>query len=97
MKDGDAEVIERELLASQICRCFVVSQVLYERDYFDGEKVSVSSNITSKEYSIVSMEAFEVYAVNHDRNTKKYIISLDKHNYYMMNIVDYLIGNTDRH
>ena len=97
MKDGDAEVIERELLASQICRCFDVSQVLYERDYFDGEKVSVSSNITSKEYSIVSMEAFEVYAVNHDRNTKKYIISLDKHNYYMMNIVDYLIGNTDRH
>ena len=97
LKDGGAEVVERELLASQICRCFDVSQVLYERDYFDGEKVSVSSNITSKEYSIVSMEAFEVYAANHDKNTKKYILSLDKHNYYMMNIVDYLIGNTDRH
>ena len=97
LKDGDTEVVERELLASQICRCFDVSQVLYERDYFDGEKVSVSSNITSKEYSIVSMEAFEVYAANHGRNTKKIIISLDKHNYYMMNIVDYLIGNTDRH
>lgn len=97
LKDGDSDVVERELLASQICRCFNVSQVLYERDYFDGEKVSVSSNITSKEYSIVSMESFEVYSVNHDRNTKKYILSLDKHNYYMMNIVDYLIGNTDRH
>ena len=97
LKDGGSDVVERELLASQICRCFNVSQVLYERDYFDGEKVSVSSNITSKEYSIVSMESFEVYSVNHDRNTKKYILSLDKHNYYMMNIVDYLIGNTDRH
>lgn len=97
LKGGGADAVERELLASQICRCFDVSQVLYERDYFDGEKVSVSSNITSKEYSIVSMESFEVYAVNHDRNTKKYILSLDKHNYYMMNIVDYLIGNTDRH
>ena len=75
LKDGGAEVVERELLASQICRCFDVSQVLYERDYFDGERVSVSSNITSKEYSIVSMEAFEVYAANHGRNTKKYIIS----------------------
>lgn len=34
---------------------------------------------------------------NHDRNPKEYILSLDKHNYYMMNIVDYLVGNTDRH
>ncbi len=97
LKDGGTDAVERELLASQICRCFAVSQVLYERDYFDGEKVSVSSNITSKERSIVSMEAFEIYAVNHGRNTKKYILSLDRHNYYMMNIVDYLIGNTDRH
>lgn len=97
LKDGGADAVERELLASQICRCFDVSQVRYEKDYFDGEKVSVSSNITSKEYSIVSMEAFEVYAVNHGRNTKKYILSLDRHNYYMMNIVDYLVGNTDRH
>lgn len=97
LKDGDSGAVERELLASQICRCFNVSQVLYERDYFDGEKVSVSSNITSKEYSIVSIESFEVYSANHGRNTKKYILSLDKHNYYMMNIIDYLIGNTDRH
>lgn len=97
LKDGGSDAVERELLASQISRCFDVSQVLYEREYFDGEKVSVSSNITSKDYSIVSMEAFEVYAANHGRNTKKYILSLDRHNYYMMNIVDYLVGNTDRH
>ena len=97
LKDGDLDAVERELLASQICRCFDVSQVFYEKDYFDGEKVSVSSNITSKEYSIVSLESFEIYSLNHDRNTKKYILSLDRHNYYMMNIVDYLIGNTDRH
>ena len=43
------------------------------------------------------MEAFEIYSMNHDRDTKKYVLSLDRHNYYMMNIVDYLIGNTDRH
>lgn len=97
LKDGGIDAVERELLASQICRCFQVSQVLYEEDYFDGEKVSVSDNITSKEYAIVSMEAFEIYSQNHDRDTKKYILSLDKHNYYMMNIIDYLVGNTDRH
>lgn len=97
LKDGGQDAVERELLASQICRCFDVSQVLYERDYFDGEKVSVSSNITSKDYSIVSMESFTIYALNHNRDTKKYILALDRHNYYMMNIVDYLVGNTDRH
>jgi len=97
LKDGDQDAVEREILASKICRCFDVAQVLYERDYFDGEKVSVSSNITSIDYSIVPMEFFEIYSLNHNRNTKNYILSLDRHNYYMMNIIDYLIGNTDRH
>lgn len=97
LKDGGDEAVERELLASRICRCFDVSQVLYEEDYFDGEKVSISENITSKEYSIMSMEAFEIYSQNHNRDTKKYILSLDRHNYYMMNVIDYLVGNTDRH
>lgn len=89
--------MDRELLASQICRCFDVSQVFYEEDCFDDEKVTISENITSMEYSIVSMEAFEIYAQNHDMNVKEYILNLDKHNYYMMNVVGYLIGNTDRH
>ena len=97
LKDGGNDAVSRELLASQICRCFNVNQVIYEKGYFDGEIVSVSENITSKEYSIASMDAFEIYMANHDRNTKKYILALDKHNYYMMNIIDYLIGNTDRH
>lgn len=97
LKGGGSDAVEKELLASRICRCFDVSQVLYEEDYFDGEKVAASDNITSKDYSIASMEAFEIYAANHGKNTLKYIISLDKHNYYMMNIIDYLVGNTDRH
>lgn len=97
LKDGGEDAVERELLASRISRCFAVAQVLYEKGYFDGEKVSVSGNMTSKEYSIASMEAFQIYAVNHNKDIRKYILRLDKYNYYMMNIVDYLVGNTDRH
>jgi hypothetical protein len=97
LKDGSKKAVERELLASKICRCFDVSQVLYEEDYFDGEKVTVSKNITSREYSIASMEAFEIYLLNHNRDIRKYILRLDRHNYYMMNVIDYLVGNTDRH
>lgn len=97
LKDGGDDAVERELLASQICRCFQVAQVLYEQNFFDGEKVSVSNNITSKDNAIVSMEAFTIYEMNHDRNIKDDILSLDAYNYYMMNMIDYLVGNTDRH
>ncbi len=97
LKDGDDQAVARELAASQICRCFDVSQVLYEEGFFDGERVSVSENMTTLEYAIVSMEAFEIYALNHDIGTEQFILDLDPQNYYMMNIIDYLVGNTDRH
>lgn len=97
LKDGAADAVERELLASRICRCFDVPQVYYEEGFFDGERVTVSENFTSKDFSIVSMEAFSIYCENIERDPLQYILRLDKQGYYMMNIVDYLIGNTDRH
>ena len=97
LKDGGNHAVDRELLASRISRCFDVSQVFYEEDSFDGERVTASENMTSKEYSIASIEAVEIYCRNQNQDTKAYILSLDKHNYYMMNIIDYLVGNTDRH
>lgn len=97
LKDGGELSVTRELIASQVCRCFDASQVLYEEGSFDGERVTVSENFTSLEQSIVSMEAFEIYCANIERNTKRYVLQLDRHNYYMMNILDYLVGNTDRH
>ena len=64
---------------------------------YDGQKVFVSNIMTSKEYSIVSREAFEIYAVNQGIDAQDYILKLDAYSYYMMNILDYLVGNTDRH
>lgn len=97
MKDGGLDLVENELLASRICRCFRVSQVLYEEDFYDGQKVSISKIITSLNESIVAMESFELYAMNHGIDKMQYILNLDGYSYYMMNILDYLIGNTDRH
>lgn len=97
MKDGGIDVVENELLASQVCRCFRTKQVAYEEDYYDGQKVSISKIVTSLEESIVSMESFEVYARNHEIDVMEYILKLDKYSYFMMNILDYLVGNTDRH
>ena len=97
MKDGGIEAVERELLASRICSCFDVNQVCYEEGFYDGQKVSMSRLMTSPDVSIVSMENFEIYSKNHDIDKMEYILELDKYSYYMMNVVDYLIGNIDRH
>ena len=95
LKGGDG--VERELLASQICRCFAVDQVFYNETVYREERVSMCENITSLEYSIVSMASFKEHLVCKGLDPHEFILRLDPKNYYMMNIIDYLVGNTDRH
>ena len=64
---------------------------------FENEPVSISRIMTSQRYSLVTYAAYDVYCTNHDWNTLDKILELDAHGYYMMNILDYLVGNTDRH
>ena len=89
--------MEREVLASKICRCFDCHQVLYEQGMFENEPVSISKIMTSQRYSLVTYAAYDAYCTNHDWNTLDKILELDAPSYYMMNILDYLVGNTDRH
>lgn len=97
LKDGDRSAVQKELLASQVCQCFDIPQVIYKEYLYNGEIVTESNIISSKEYSMVSKMAFDIYACNHDLNTIDVCIELDPINYYGMNILDYLTGNTDRH
>ena len=43
------------------------------------------------------MEYASIYAAHHDTTVKKMIVRYDPYGYHIMNIVDYLVGNTDRH
>lgn len=97
LKDGAEDAVRKELLASQICRCFDIKQVKYEEYYFEGERVTQSNLVTSKRYSMVSKMAFDVYACNHELDTMEICKTLDPDTYYGMNVLDYLTGNTDRH
>lgn len=97
LKDGDPEAVERELLASRICRCFRCNQVRYEPFVYEGTTVSKSRLMTNLRYGIVSREAFEIYAANQEIDAMQYVLVLDSYSFYMMNILDYLVGNTDRH
>lgn len=97
LKDGGEDAVKRELLASKICQCFDIPQVRYEESSYQGEPVSESYIITSKDYSMVSKMAFDIYACNHDLDTITECQRIDPVTFYGMNILDYLIGNTDRH
>lgn len=97
LKDGGEAVVKKELLASEICQCFDVPQVKYSEYNYNGELVTQSNIISSKEFSMVSKMAFDVYACNHDLDTLEICKEIDPETYYGMNILDYLTGNTDRH
>lgn len=97
LKDGGTDTVRRELLASAICRCFDVPQVLYEPGEYNGEPISESGIITDLHRSIVPIRAFEVRCINEDLDYLEEVKKLDAAAYYTMNILDYLTGNTDRH
>lgn len=97
LKDGDEAVVRKELLASEICQCFDIPQVIYREYMYNGECVTESDIITSKEISMVSKMAVDIYACNHDFDTIELCKQMDPVTYYGMNILDYLTGNTDRH
>ena len=97
LKDGDERDVDAELLASKIADCFHVDHVSYTEDHFDGTRVSRCKIITSEEKSIVPVEHIEFYCVNRDMDRTDFILKKDAYSYHMMNVIDYLIGNTDRH
>lgn len=97
LKDGGEDEVRKELLASKICQCFEIPQVIYNKYFYEGEVVTESKIISSKERSMVSKMAFDIYAANHDLDTIEVCKKVDPVSYYGMNILDYLTGNTDRH
>ena len=97
LKNGDERDVKAELLASKIASCFRAESVTYEPSTFEGKPVSRSRIITSEDASLVSMEAVDVYCVNHGLDRDAFVLKKDAYAYHMMNLIDYLVGNTDRH
>lgn len=97
LKNGDERDVKAELLASKIARCFWAESVAYEPSTFEDKPVSRSRIITSEGESLVSMEAVDVYCVNHGLDRDAFVLKKDAYAYHMMNLIDYLVGNTDRH
>ena len=97
IKNGDERDVQAELLASKIADCFKIDHVAYMPDRFDDRNVSKSRLITSEGRSIVSAEYIDIYCANHDINLETFVLQKDKYAFHMINIIDYLTGNSDRH
>ena len=97
LKNGDIRDVEAELMASRVASCFKCDHIDYIADTYDGTAVSSSVLMTSLDRSIVPMEYIEIYAANHEISAIDLVLEKDAYSYYMMNIIDYLVGNTDRH
>lgn len=97
LKDGGSKFVENEITASRICSHFKCNRVMYDEYEFEGQKVSRCRLSTSLKYANVSMAAYTIYCANNEKDEIQDIMELDLHGYCMMNILDYLIGNTDRH
>ncbi len=97
LKDGDVRDVEAEILASKIADCFEFPHVSYEASLFKGKRVSRTELITSEDRSIVSIEYVDVYCANQDLDREQFALGQDAYAFYMMNIFDYVVGNTDRH
>lgn len=97
LKDGGTEIVHREHLASEIAKCFTNESVDYRLRKYKEEWVTESKIFTSLNQSILPMEDFDIYCANQEMDLYIYVKELDSDNYYRMNLIDYLIGNTDRH
>ena len=97
VKNGEERDVEAELLASKIASCFDVKQVEYVAGVFDGRKVSRSRLITDEDHSIVPFEFVSIFCLNHGLDAERFVLNKDAYSYHMMNVIDYLVGNSDRH
>ena len=96
-KDGNISEVRNEVLASNIISHFEINAVNYTLGKYENKLVSKCNIITSKEYSLLNAFDLNIYCMNKGINFYEYILKIDKYDYYMMNIIDYLIGNNDRH
>lgn len=80
--------VTKEVEASQILQKLGFSVLEYNYDHYENVCVSASKCFTSEDISSISAEK---YSYNYD------LKSLVNQAFYLMNLCDFLIGNTDRH
>lgn len=79
--------VKKEVQASKILKSLGIPVLDYDSVLYNGEKVSVSKFFTNKNLGYVT-------AGNLNMN---FTLDTDCKEYHLMNLADYLVGNSDRH
>lgn len=96
LKGDINDSVTREVEASQILAKIGIKTVLYRKDYFNNEPVSVCDCFTSKTINFARAGYMNIWSMNHDTEFSE-IIYKYKRQFDMMNLADYLVGNSDEH
>ena len=96
LKGDTNDSVTREVEASQILAKIGIKTVLYHKECFNDEPVSVCDCFTSKEVNFARAGYMNIWAMNHDTDFSE-IICKYKRQFDMMNLADYLVGNSDEH
>lgn len=93
---GNSDNVIREVEASEILRDLGLSPVIYWKDTYKEEPVSVCKCFTDKDTSFVRAEWFNIWCMNQDKDISDYIYTY-KEQFNKMVLADFLIGNSDEH
>lgn len=88
--------VKREVEASQMLQAIGIDVVNYHRSIFKSKLVSVCDCYTSKEVCFARAKYVDIWCMNHDIDFAD-IIYKHKLRFDMMNLADYLVGNSDEH
>lgn len=94
-KSGNYFESEKELLVSEILECLDIPHI----SYYPTQNPSVCKckcMVDDDKYRLNYGE-FEEYCRNHNQNAVQRVKEINPVLFYQMNVIDYLIANTDRH
>lgn len=94
---GDVnDSVDREVEASQMLNKLGIKTVLYHKEYFNDTPVSVCKCFTSQDINFARAGYVDIWCMNHDIEFSDLLIK-HKRQFDMMNLADYLVGNSDEH
>lgn len=93
-KDGSTRI---EVACSNLLDKLNVNHCYYKLDKIEDIRVCRCPAITDDNKSMIDAITFYSYCSVNDLNFDQEVLKIDAENYYKMWIVDYLIGNLDRH
>lgn len=86
-----------EIQASRVLDKTNVRHIVYEPTTSNGLFCSKCECMTNNNISLIDARDFMKYCTNNNLNVKEAVFKIDSDMMYKMGIVDYIIGNSDRH